>query len=61
MLLAGVDHFIVFVAGRGRRPHAKQAVLALQENLAVGRQMIADQRGEADAEIDIRAFRNILS
>ena len=58
-LLAGVDQVGVFLARRRRRAHAEEAVLAVQEDLAVLRQMVGDQRRQADAEVDVRAFGDV--
>ena len=44
---------------RRRRPHAEQAVFAVQEDVAVLRQVIGDQRRQADAQVDVRAFGNV--
>ena len=58
-LLAGVDQVRVLFALRRRRPHAEQAVLAVQEDLAALRQEVGDQRRQADAEVDVGAFGDV--
>src|SRR5262249_55408104 len=42
-LLSGVDEIRVLLTLRGRRTHAEDAVLAVQEDLALFRQVVADQ------------------
>src|SRR5437899_1006444 len=59
-LLAGIDEVHVDRILRGRGAHAEDAVFAVQENLAVFRQVVADERRHADAEIHVRALRNVL-
>jgi hypothetical protein len=59
-LLAGVDQVFVFLAGRRRRAHAEQAVLAVQEDFAVGRQVVRHLGRQADAEVDVGAFGDVL-
>ncbi len=59
-LLAGVDQVAVFLAGGRCLAHAEQAVLAVQQDLTVGRQVIADQGGQADAEIDHGTIGNVF-
>ena len=58
-LLAGVDEILVFLTGSGLWPDAEHAVLAVQDDLAPLGQVLGDQRGQADAEIDVGAFRNV--
>src|SRR5207344_2952695 len=58
-LLAGVDEVGVFTSGCGRRPHAEQAVFALQKDLAVLGQLIGHHRRQTDAEVYVRALGNI--
>src|SRR5881396_17914 len=57
--LSRIDQIHVLPPGRGRRPHSQYAVLAVQENLAVLRQVVPDQRRHADAEVDVRAFGDV--
>ena len=59
-LLAGVDQVVVLLAGLGRGAHAEDAVLAVQDDLAAGRQVVGDQRGLADAEVDDGAVEDVL-
>jgi hypothetical protein len=59
-LLAGVDQVFVFFSGRRCRPHAEQAVLAVQEHFALGRQEVGDFRRQADAEVDVGALGDVL-
>src|SRR5207344_3026862 len=40
--------------------HPENAVLAVQENLAVFRQVVGDQGRHADAEIHVRTFRDVV-
>src|SRR5260221_14461901 len=56
----GGEDYDLINAGRRRRAHAEDAVFAMQENLAVLRQMIGHHGRQPDAEIDIGAFGNIL-
>src|SRR6185312_1065753 len=58
--LAGIDQVLVLLAGLRRRPHAEDAVLAMEHDLAVGGDEIRHHGGEADAEIDISAVGNVL-
>src|SRR5690242_19887479 len=58
-LLAGVDQVLVLAPGCWLRADAEHAVLAVQNDLAALRQVVGDQRRQADAEIDIGAFGNI--
>src|SRR6185437_16420759 len=58
--LPGVDQVPVLLAGLGRRPHAENAVLAVEDDLAIGRDEIRDHGGKADAEIDISAVLDVL-
>src|SRR5207253_4234173 len=58
-LLAGVDQVFVFFPRCGFGADAENAVLAVQDDLAALGQVIRDQGRQADAEIDVRAFRNI--
>jgi hypothetical protein len=59
-LLAGVDQVVVLLAGRRCRPHAEHAVLAVQNDLAILRQVVRDQRRQADAEVDDGAVGYVL-
>jgi len=45
--------------GVGFGPHAEQAILGMQHDLAVGRQVVRHQRRQTDAEIDIGALGNV--
>ena len=58
-LLARVDEIGILLARRRRGAHAEQAVLAVQHDFAVLRQVVGDHRRQADAEVDVRAFRNV--
>jgi hypothetical protein len=63
-LLAGVDQVVVLLVGSRRRAHARDAVLALQDDLVeVGRarlgQVFGPHRGQADAEVDNHAFGDV--
>src|SRR3954452_16109748 len=59
-LLAGIDQVIVFLALGGRRAHAQDAVFAVQDDFTAGGQVIGDQRGLTDAEIDDGAVEDVL-
>ena len=59
-LLAGVDEVVVFVAFSGRWPHAQNTVLAVQQHLQAGADVVGHQRRHADAEIDDVALMNVL-
>jgi len=56
MLPARIDQPRVEVFRARRRPHADDAVLGMQHHLALRRHVIADQRRDADAEIDVPAL-----
>ena len=59
-LLAGVDQIPVdFVVAR-RRPDAEDAVLAVQDDLAIGGNEIGNHRREPDPEVHIGAIGEIL-
>ena len=58
-LLAGVDQVGILGAGGWRRTHTEQTVFAVQEDLALFRQVIGDHGRQADAQIDVGAFRNV--
>src|ERR1041385_1127298 len=58
-LLAGVDQVLVLLAGSRAGADAEHAVLAVQDDLAALGQVIADQRRQADAEVDHRAIRDV--
>ena len=59
ILLAGIDQPAIDPVRLGRRPHAKHAVLGMQDDFALGRQMISHLQRRADAEIDKPALGNI--
>ncbi len=56
----GIDEVRVFLARRRRRAHAEDSVLAVEEYLPVLRQVVADERRHADAQIHVRALRDVL-
>src|SRR5581483_9560252 len=58
-LLARVDHVPVLGALRGGGSHAEDAVLAVEDDLAVLRQVIRDQRRHADAEVHVGALGDV--
>ena len=58
-LLAGIDEIPIFFALGRCRPHAENAVLAVQKHFAIFRQVVGHQRRQTDAQIDIRAFGNV--
>lgn len=59
-LLAGVDQVVVFLALGGRGAHAQHAVFGMQDDFAVSRQVVGHQRGQADAQVDVGAFGDVL-
>src|SRR5712691_789006 len=59
-LLPGVDQIRVLPPRCGCRTHSQDPVLAVQENLAVLRQMVGDQCRHADAQIDVRALGDVV-
>src|ERR1700693_6124329 len=59
-LLAGVDEVGILLALIGERTHAEHAVLALQLHRHAGRDVVGDQRRNADAEIDVEAVAQLL-
>src|SRR5258707_11481743 len=60
LVLAGVNHIGVFLAGLRLRTHAEDAVLAVKDHFAPGRHIACRQGRNADAEIDVGAFQQIL-
>src|SRR3546814_708238 len=50
---------LVLFAGCRRGAHAEQAVLALQEDFLVGRQVVGDAGRQADAEVHVGAFGDV--
>src|ERR1035437_3234165 len=58
-LLAGIEEIRVDIPGCRRRPHAQNAVFAVQENFAIFGKMISHQRGQPDSKVDIGAIVNI--
>ena len=59
-LLAGIDQVpIDFVVG-GRRTDPQDAVLAVQDDLPVGRDKVGNQSRQTDPEVDIGAVLEIL-
>src|ERR1700675_3642440 len=58
-LLTGVDQVGILGTGGRRRTHTEQTVFAVQENLALFRQMIGDHRPQADTQIDEGASGNV--
>ncbi len=57
--LAGVDQIGVLLPGGGRGAHPEHPVLAVQEDLAVDGEMVADQGGQADAQVHIGAVGDV--
>ena len=60
-LLARVDQIGILGAGFGCGSHAKQTILGVQNDLAILRQMVRDERRQTDPEIHVRAVRNVAS
>ena len=58
-LLAGVDQVVVLFALGRRRTHAQHAVLGVQDDFAVGRQVVGDQGRQADTQVHVGAFGNV--
>ncbi len=59
-LLAGVDQIGIDLVVIGERPDAEHPVLALQRDGHLGRHMIGDQGGDADAEVDVEAVLQLF-
>ena len=58
--LAGIDQVrVLFALGRGG-PHAENAVLAMDHDFTVRRQVVRHQLRRADAEIDIGSLGDVL-
>jgi hypothetical protein len=53
--LSRVDQIGVFFAFEGIRSDAEHAIFGLQDHFDAGRQIIGDQRGQADAQVDVVA------
>jgi hypothetical protein len=47
-----VDEVVVFLAGTRATAHAEDAVLAMEIHDDIGRKMVGDESGKAEAEID---------
>src|SRR5262249_738921 len=58
--LTGIDQVLVLLTRLGCRPHAEEAVLAMEDYFAAGRDEIRDHGGEADTEIDAGAVLDVL-
>src|SRR6185436_4135934 len=58
-LLAGVGQVFVDLALLRLGSDAEDSVLAVQDDLAPLRQVVPHQRGQADAEVDVGAFRDV--
>src|SRR5208282_1866837 len=52
-LFAGVDQVGIFGAFEGIRANAEHAVLALQDDIHASGNVVGNQRGHADAEVDV--------
>jgi hypothetical protein len=53
--LARVNQVGIDVGAAGQTAHAEQAVLGVEHNTGLGRQVIGDDGGLADAEVDVRS------
>ena len=53
-LLACIDQVGIDLGLYGKRANPQHAVLRLQPNLLIGRHMVGHQRGDADAEVDVK-------
>ena len=58
-LLARIDQIGILRARFRRRSHAEQPVFGVQDDLAIPGQVVRHHRGQADAEIHVRAIRNV--
>src|SRR5262249_30419771 len=58
-LLPRVDEVLVDLALGRLRPDAEDAVLAVQDDLPSLRQIVPHQRGQAVAQVDVGAFRDV--
>src|SRR5215207_6624363 len=59
-LLAGIDEIRIFFALVGEWPEAQHAILTLQLHAYSWRNVIGNQRGNADAEVDIDTIAQLL-
>ena len=59
-LLAGVDHVGVLLSGERKGAHAKDAVFRLELDADTFRDVVRDQGGDADAEVDVPAVLEFL-
>ena len=59
-LLAGVDQVRIDLVVIGKRADAEHPVLALKRDLHAGRDVVGDQRRDADPEIDVIAVAQLL-
>src|SRR5438094_229755 len=55
-LLACVDELGILFTRRRRGAHPENTIFAVQEDLAIARQVIGDQRRQADPQIDVGAL-----
>src|SRR5690606_39584574 len=58
-LLAGVDEVGVDGVVGGERAHAEHAVLGVEGDVLFGAQVVGDEGGRADAEVDERTGRDV--
>ena len=58
-LLSCIDEVRILAALLGRGTHAEEPILRVQDDFAILRQVIRDERGKADAEIHVGAFAKI--
>ena len=58
-LFAGVDEVGVFGPGRGAWPHAENPVLAVQDDFAIFRKVVRDERRQPDPKVHVGTFRNV--
>src|SRR5215472_617738 len=57
---AGIDQIPIYLVIARRRPHSQDAILAVQDDLPVGREEIRDEGRQPDPEVYISAVRKIL-
>src|SRR5262249_9727919 len=57
--LAGVDQVGVDLVRPGGAPHSEHAVLGVQRDPGVGRQVVGDRGGLPDAEVEVGTLRDV--
>jgi hypothetical protein len=59
VLLAGIDQPRVDIGFGRRRTHAQDAVLGMEDHLALQRHVVGDHGGNADAQIDVPSLGDV--